>query len=74
MQRAREALRHRISVQFLADELVEGKVIEYLEGATHRSLAFLYQADEVRGRYHYEIGYVWSYREGRKWTPFSTFA
>ncbi len=70
--RAREAMRFRQPVHFDRYDIKEG-LRAFLEGATGRSLAMLLHAEEVKGRWHYETGYVWSWRQGERWLQFAVF-
>lgn len=71
VERAVEAQKRKADIHFRGDEMHE--VLEWLSAVCGRYLNLPERTEEIKGRYHYEVGYVWSYKVQHKWQPFSTF-
>lgn len=71
--RAREAQKRRIAVEFRHPPEIH-EVVEYLTLVCGRHLAIPPNAEMITGRYHYGVGYVWSWRRGIENHRFSVFA
>ena len=70
--RARESQKRRASVSFDGPDIKD--VLEWLTLVCGRRLGVPAGVEEVRGRFHYETGYVWSWRKGPQSKSFSIFA